>query len=105
MSPICGLINTPNLNFCLSSSKLKFRHSKRVSQIDQLCTQDSCCDTLLPKILMLAILVTWASSSLIKNQESDALLTFKKRNAMHVFTHRFALIFQSTFHSAYSRSN
>ena len=32
MSPICGLINTPNLNFCLSSSKLKFCRSKRVSQ-------------------------------------------------------------------------
>ena len=29
MSPICGLINTPNLNFCLSSSKLKFSRSKR----------------------------------------------------------------------------
>ncbi|KAG5631713.1 hypothetical protein H5410_003430 [Solanum commersonii] len=28
----------------------------------------------------------------------------KKRNTMHIFTHRFALIFQSTFDSAYSRS-
>ncbi len=33
MSPICGLINTPNLNFCLSSSKIKFSSSKRMSQI------------------------------------------------------------------------
>ena len=33
MSPICGLINTPNLNFCLSSSKLKFSSSNRVPQI------------------------------------------------------------------------
>lgn len=32
MSPICGLINTPNLNICLSSSKLKFSHSKRLSR-------------------------------------------------------------------------
>ncbi|KAG5631701.1 hypothetical protein H5410_003418 [Solanum commersonii] len=28
----------------------------------------------------------------------------KMRNTMHVFTHRFALIFQLTFDSAYSRS-
>ena len=32
MSPICGLINTPNLNFFLSTSKLKSSRSRRVSQ-------------------------------------------------------------------------
>ena len=32
MSIICGLINTPNLNFWLSSSKLKSSRSKRVSR-------------------------------------------------------------------------
>ncbi|KAG5605860.1 hypothetical protein H5410_027352 [Solanum commersonii] len=42
--------------------------------------------------------------SLIQDQESDATLTLKKRNTMHAFTHRFALIFQLTFYSAYSRS-
>ncbi|KAG5615070.1 hypothetical protein H5410_014894, partial [Solanum commersonii] len=36
--------------------------------------------------------------------ESDATLTLKKRNTMHVFTHRFALISHSTFASAYLRS-
>ncbi|KAG5599472.1 hypothetical protein H5410_030842 [Solanum commersonii] len=36
--------------------------------------------------------------------ESDATLTLKKRNTMHVFTHRLALIFQSIFDSAHSRS-
>ncbi|KAG5629906.1 hypothetical protein H5410_001623 [Solanum commersonii] len=36
--------------------------------------------------------------------ESDTTLTLKKRNKMHVSTHRFALIFQLTFDSPYSRS-
>ncbi|KAG5610541.1 hypothetical protein H5410_021822 [Solanum commersonii] len=61
--------------------------------------KDLSCDTPLPKILMLAILATCASSSSTKN----ATLTLKKRNTMHAFTHRFALIFQSTFDSAYLR--
>ncbi|KAG5586358.1 hypothetical protein H5410_046792, partial [Solanum commersonii] len=64
--------------------------------------KDSNCDTPLPKILMLAILATCASSSSTK--ESDTTLTLKKRNTIHVFTHRFALIFQLTFDSAYSKS-
>ncbi|KAG5595134.1 hypothetical protein H5410_036366, partial [Solanum commersonii] len=70
--------------------------------------KDSNCDTPLPKILMLAILATCASSSSTKvskcPHESDTVLILKKRNTMHVFTHRFALIFQLTFDSAYSRS-
>ncbi|KAG5610086.1 hypothetical protein H5410_021367, partial [Solanum commersonii] len=66
--------------------------------------KDSSCDTPLPNILMLAILASCASSSSTKNPESDATLTPKKRNTMHFFTHRFALIFQSTFNSAYLRS-
>ncbi|KAG5631423.1 hypothetical protein H5410_003140 [Solanum commersonii] len=61
--------------------------------------KDSSCDTPLPKILILAILATCASSSSTK--KSDATLTLKKRNAMHIFTHRFSLIFQSTFDSTY----
>ncbi|KAG5577253.1 hypothetical protein H5410_057387, partial [Solanum commersonii] len=60
--------------------------------------KDSNCDTPSPKILMLAIVATCA------NQESDTTLTLKKRNTMHVFTHRFALIFQLTFDPSYSRS-
>ncbi|KAG5619679.1 hypothetical protein H5410_004897 [Solanum commersonii] len=40
----------------------------------------------------------------IQDPKSDATLTLKKRNKMHVFTHKFALIFHSTFDSAYSRS-
>ncbi|KAG5631702.1 hypothetical protein H5410_003419 [Solanum commersonii] len=58
MSPICGLINTHNLIFCLSSNKLKFSRSTRCLKLcytrlnlectqpdstylfkDQLCTQ------------------------------------------------------------------
>ncbi|KAG5580206.1 hypothetical protein H5410_050833, partial [Solanum commersonii] len=66
--------------------------------------KDSSCDTPLLEILVPAILATCASSSSTKNHQSDATLTLKKRNIMHVFTHRFALIFQSTFDSAYSRS-
>ncbi|KAG5615024.1 hypothetical protein H5410_014848, partial [Solanum commersonii] len=62
--------------------------------------KDSSCDIPLPEILVLAILATCESLSSTKN----ATFTLKKRNTMHVFTHRFALIFQSTFDSAYSRS-
>ncbi|KAG5585783.1 hypothetical protein H5410_046217, partial [Solanum commersonii] len=70
--------------------------------------KDSNCDTPLPKILILAILVTCASSSSTKvskcPHELDTMLTLKKRNTMHVFTHRCALIFQLSFDLAYSRS-
>ncbi|KAG5576896.1 hypothetical protein H5410_057030 [Solanum commersonii] len=55
--------------------------------------KDSSCDTPLPKILMLAILATCVSSSSTKNQESDATLTLKKRNTIHVFTYRLPLFF------------
>ncbi|KAG5632433.1 hypothetical protein H5410_004150 [Solanum commersonii] len=44
------------------------------------------------------------SQYLLLVQESDTTITLKKRNIMHVFTHRFALIFQLTFDQAYSRS-
>ncbi|KAG5615913.1 hypothetical protein H5410_015737, partial [Solanum commersonii] len=72
--------------------------------------KDSNCVTLLSQILMLVILATCASSSSTKvskfphDEESDTTLTLKKRNKMHVVTHRFALIFQLTFDLAYSRS-
>ncbi|KAG5580851.1 hypothetical protein H5410_051478, partial [Solanum commersonii] len=65
--------------------------------------KDSSCDTPLPNILILAILAIRTSSSLTKNQESDAMLTLKKRNTMHVFTYRLTLIFQSIFGLAHSR--
>ena len=87
MSPICGLINTPNLNFCLSSSKTQVQQFKK--DVSNSATQDSImnahnktqftyarincvlkdssCDTPLPKILMLAILATCASSSSTKS--------------------------------------
>ena len=39
MSPICGLINTPNLNFCLSSSKTQVQQFKR--DVSNSATQDS----------------------------------------------------------------
>lgn len=32
-----------------------------------------------------------------QDQESDVMLTLIKRNTMHIFTHRFALILQLTF--------
>ncbi|KAG5576119.1 hypothetical protein H5410_056253 [Solanum commersonii] len=62
--------------------------------------KDSNSDTPIPKILMLAILATCVSSSSTKN----AMLTLKKRNTIHVFTHRLALIFQLIFGSVHSRS-
>ncbi|KAG5600073.1 hypothetical protein H5410_031443, partial [Solanum commersonii] len=46
--------------------------------------KDSNCDTPLPKILVLAILATCASSSSTKNQESDTTLILKKRNTIHL---------------------
>ena len=39
MSPNCGLINTPNLNFCLSSSKTQVQHFKK--DVSNSATQDS----------------------------------------------------------------
>ena len=68
MSPICGLINTPNLNFCLSTSKTQVPQFKKdVSNATQDLTmngnkktqlnharincalKDSSCDSSLPK--------------------------------------------------------
>ena len=86
MSPICGLINTPNLNFCLSSSKTQVQQFKKdvsnsatqdsimnVHNKTQLthasfncALKDSSCDTPLPKILKLTILASNASSSSTK---------------------------------------
>ena len=87
MSPNLGLINTPNLNFCLSSSKTQVQQFKK--DVSNNATQDSImnahnktqlthamincalkdsnCDTPSPKIHMLAILATCASSSSTKN--------------------------------------
>ncbi|KAG5590358.1 hypothetical protein H5410_040872, partial [Solanum commersonii] len=62
--------------------------------------KDSSCDTPLPKNLIIAILATCETSSSTKN----ATLTLKKRNTMHVFTDRLALIFQLIFSSAHLRS-
>ncbi|KAG5630079.1 hypothetical protein H5410_001796, partial [Solanum commersonii] len=64
--------------------------------------KDSSCDTPLPKILIIAILATCENSSSTKRIICNAHT--KKRNTIHVFTHRFVLIFQSTFELAYSRS-
>ncbi|KAG5619774.1 hypothetical protein H5410_004992, partial [Solanum commersonii] len=52
--------------------------------------KDSSCDTPLPKILMLAILATCASSRIRCNAHN------KKEEHNACFTHIFALIFQST---------
>ena len=144
MSPNCGLINTPNLNFCLSSSKTQVQlfkkdvsdsatkdsimnaHNKTQFTYAKIkcALKDSSCDTPLPKILMLAILATCASSSSTKVlkcpytkmipyshtilqqfivPKSHTTLTLTKMNTMHDFTHRFALIFQPTIVSAHSR--
>ena len=86
MSSICGLINTPNLKFCLSSSKTQVQQFK--NDVSNSATQDSImnvhnktqlthtrincilkdssCDTPLSKILKLTILASNASSSLTK---------------------------------------
>ncbi|KAG5585775.1 hypothetical protein H5410_046209 [Solanum commersonii] len=90
MSPICGLINTPNLNFCLSSSKTQVQQFKK--EVSNSATQvsimnvhnktqfthakikcvpkDSSCDTPLPKILKLVIVSSneSLSSTKIRNQ-------------------------------------
>ncbi|KAG5580039.1 hypothetical protein H5410_050666 [Solanum commersonii] len=80
--------------------------------------KDSSCDSPISKNLMLTILASNASSSStkvfkcphtrsdsifihnvlqFKSWESNATLTLTKMNTMHIFTHRFAHIFQSTF--------
>ncbi len=145
MSPICGLINTPNLNFCLSSSKTQVQQFKK--DVSNSATQDSImnahnktqltharincalkdssCDSPLPKNLKFTILASNASSSSTKvlkcpHTKNDSIFTHNgstinvseitnnththKDEHMHDFTHRFALIFQSTFDLAYSRS-
>ena len=83
MSPICGLINTPNLNFCLSSSKTQVQQFKK--DVSNSATQDSImnahnktqftyakikcvlkvssCDLPISTNLMLTILASNASSS------------------------------------------
>ncbi|KAG5571221.1 hypothetical protein H5410_060987 [Solanum commersonii] len=68
--------------------------------------KDSSCNTSLPKILMVTVYASNASSSstIFKASESDATLTLTKKNTMQAFTHWFARIFQSTFVSAPSRS-
>ena len=100
MSPIGGLINTPNLNLCLSSSKTQVQSFKRdiqfYTRLNNECTlktqlthasincvlKDSSCDTPLPKILKLAILDSNASSSSTKAFEcphtnDDSIFTCK----------------------------
>ncbi|KAG5577369.1 hypothetical protein H5410_057503 [Solanum commersonii] len=88
--------------------------------------KDSSCDSPLSKNLKLTMLASNASSSStkvikchhtkndsifthngsqIKAPESKSTLTLKKMNTMHDFTQKSALIFQSTFLSAHSRSN
>ena len=89
MSPIGGLINTPNLNFCLFSSKTQVHQLKK--NVSNSATQDSimnahnktqltlarinyalkysCCDTPLSKIFKLTILssnASWSSTKVIK---------------------------------------
>ena len=86
MSPICGLINTPNLNFCLSSSKTQVQQFKK--DVSNSATQDSImnahnktqltharincalkdssCDSPLSKTLKFTILASNASSSSTK---------------------------------------
>ncbi|KAG5576518.1 hypothetical protein H5410_056652, partial [Solanum commersonii] len=86
MSPICGLINTSNLNFLLSSSKLKFSRSNRdvsnsatqdsIMNVHnktqfthakiQYALKDSSCDSTISKNLMLIILASNGSASSTK---------------------------------------
>ncbi|KAG5585854.1 hypothetical protein H5410_046288, partial [Solanum commersonii] len=102
MSPICGLINTPNLNFCLSLSKTQVQQLKKdvsnSSTQDSIMTihnktqftqarincvpKDSSCDTPLPKILKLAILASKYKLKHNKVLESNATLTFSKRRTL-----------------------
>ena len=86
MSPKCGLINTPNLNCCLSSSKTQVQQFKK--NVSNIATQDSnmnthkktqltharincalrdsSCDSPISKNLILTILASNASSSSTK---------------------------------------
>ncbi|KAG5631639.1 hypothetical protein H5410_003356 [Solanum commersonii] len=89
MSPNCGFINTPNLNYCLSSSKTQVRQFKK--DVSNSATHDSImnanirlnlliCDTLLSKNLKLTILASNASSSSTKvfkcpHTKNDSILT------------------------------
>ena len=100
MSPICGLINTPNLNFCLSSSKTQVQQLKK--DVSNSATQDlimnapnktqltyerincapkgSSCDSPLPKILKFTMLASNASSSSTKvfkcpHTKNDSIFT------------------------------
>ena len=86
MSPICGLINTPNLNFCLSSSKTQVQqfeedvsngatqdsimNEDKKTQLTHArincALKDSSCDSPLSKILKCTILVSNASSGSTK---------------------------------------
>ena len=101
MSPICGLINTPNLNFCLSSSKTQVQQFKK--DVSNSATQDSImnahnktqftyakikstlkdssCDSPISKNLMLTILASNASSS------STKVLKFPHTKNDSIFTH------------------
>ena len=100
MSPICGLINTPNLNFCLSSSKTQVQQFKK--DVSNSATQDSIMnahnktqltharincslrgssyDLPLPKILKFTILASNACSSPTKvfkcpHRNNDSIFT------------------------------
>ena len=106
MSPICGLINTPNLNFCLSSSKTQVQQFKK--DVSNSATQDSIMnahnktqftyaritcilkdsnyDTPLPKILMLTILASNAGS------RSTKVLKFPHTRNNSIFTHKGLII-------------
>ena len=101
MNPNCGLINTPNLNFCLSSSKTQVQQFKKdvsnsaiqdrimnahdKTQLTQHARincplKDSSCDSPLPKNLMLTILASNASSSSTKvlkcpHTKNDSIFT------------------------------
>ncbi|KAG5631667.1 hypothetical protein H5410_003384, partial [Solanum commersonii] len=98
--PNCGLINTPNLNFCLSSSKTQFQQFK--TDVSNSATQDSImnahkktqliharincalkdssCDSPLSNILKFIILASNASSSSTKvlkcpHTKNDSIFT------------------------------
>ncbi|KAG5619700.1 hypothetical protein H5410_004918 [Solanum commersonii] len=145
MSPNLGFIKTPNLSFCLSSSKTQiqklkkdvsdsatkdlFMNAHNKTQLTHArfnCSlKDSGFDSPLLKMLKFIILASNASSSSTKvlkcpHNKDDSIFTHNsstiyssritynshihKDEHMHDFTHRFALIFQSTFVSAHSRS-
>ncbi|KAG5630850.1 hypothetical protein H5410_002567 [Solanum commersonii] len=100
MSPNCRLINTANLNFCLSLSRTQVQQFKedisssaiqdsimkahKKAQLTHAiikCTlKDSSCDSPLPKNLKLTILVSNASSSSTKlfkcpHKKNDSIFT------------------------------